>query len=118
MPFTTTQPLGRVPTFPELQALARQHQVQINGSEQAGEFQHPDPEQPMVTGNYVFEPDGNLRGDFTGNILGKLAGTFAFMEGRAEVTITAKPFLLPEPVLKARLAGELEKFCAQFPPVV
>lgn len=116
MPFTITQALGRVPTFPELQALARQHQVQINGNGQAGEFQHPGSEQPTVAGNYVFEPDGNLRGDFTGNILGKLAGTFAFVKGRAEITITAKPLLLPEAFLKARLAAELEKFCAQFPP--
>ena len=117
MPFTITQPLGRVPKFPELHALARQHQVWINGNEQAGKFQHPDPERPVVTGNYVFEPEGNLRGDFTGNILGKLAGTFAFMKGRADIIITAKPLLLPEPVLKTRLAVELEKFCARFPAV-
>ena len=116
MPFTVTHPLGRVPTFPELQALARQHQVQINGNEQAGEFQHPDGEQPKVTGKYVFEPNGGLHGEFIGHALGKFAGTFVFMTGKAGITITEKPFLLPDAVLKAKLSGELERFCAQFPP--
>ena len=117
MPFTITHPLGRVPTFPELQALAGQHEVQINGLDQAGTFRHPGGAQPNVTGNYRFAPDGSLHGEFTGQVLGKLAGTFAFVTGRAEITITEKPFLLPEAVLKSKLAGELEKLCAQFPPM-
>lgn len=114
MPFTITLPLGRVPAFAELQALAGQHGVQIHGDARAGEFFHPDREQPKATGNYRFESDGGLRGEFTGNVLGKLAGTFVFQKGSAEVTITAKPFLLPEAVLKAKLAGALAGFCAQF----
>ena len=113
MPFTVTHPLGRVPTFPELQALARQHEVGISGNEQAGEFQ----QSGRVTGNYAFEPDGGLHGQFIGHVLGKLTGTFAFRTGKAEITITAKPFLLPESVLKSKLSEELEKFCAQFPPL-
>lgn len=116
MPFTVTQQLGRPPTFPELQALARQHEVQINGSEQAGSFHHPDPEQPRVKGHYSFEPDGEIRGDFTSNIVGKLVGTFVFKTGTAEVSITEKPFLLPESVLKSKLAGALKEFCAKFSP--
>jgi hypothetical protein len=118
MPITVTHPLGRVPTFAELQALARQHQVQIIGHAQAGDFQHPAGEQPQVTGNYVFAPDGALHGEFMAHVLGKVAGTFAFTSGQAEITITAKPFLLPEPVLKSKLSEELEKFCAQFPTKV
>jgi len=116
MPFTITHPLERIPTFPELQALARQHEVQIVGNEQAGKFQHSDDQQPKVIGNYVAASNGDLRGEFTGHVLGKLAGTFAFMTGKAEITITEKPFLLPEAVLKSKLSAELEKFCAQFPP--
>jgi hypothetical protein len=116
MPFTITHPLGRVPTYPEIQALARRHEVQLTGNEQAGDFQHPDREQPKVTGHYIFEPNGNLHGDFISHVLGKLAGTFEFNMGQAGITITQKPFLLPEAVLKSRLSEELEKFCAQFPP--
>jgi hypothetical protein len=116
MPFTITQPLGRVPSFAELQALAGQHGVQIHGDVRAGEFFHPGREQPKVNGTYRFEPDDGLRGEFTANVLGKLAGTFIFRTGNAEVTITAKPFLLPEAVLKAKLAGALAEVCAQFSP--
>jgi hypothetical protein len=114
MPFTVTHPLGRVPAFAELQTLAGQNGVQVHGDERAGEFFHPDREQSKVTGNYRFESDGSLRGEFIGNVLGKLAGTFVFWSGSVEVTITAKPFLLPEAVLKSKLAGALAEFCAQF----
>jgi hypothetical protein len=116
MPFTVTQQLGKPPTFPELQALARQHDVQINGDELAGNFCHPNPEQPKVTGHYAFEPNGDLRGNFTGNFMGKLAGSFVLTTGNAEITITEKPFLLPESVLKSTLSVALKDFCARFSP--
>lgn len=116
MPFTVTQPLGRTPTFSELQALAGQHDVRISGDELAGVFHHPNPEQPKVKGNYAFEPDGGIRGDFTSQFMGQLAGTFVFETGKAEVTITEKPFLIPEAMLKSKLSEELQKFCANFSP--
>jgi hypothetical protein len=117
MPFTVTHPLGRLPTFPELQALARQHEVQINGNELAGGFCHPDQEHPKVKGNYTFEQNGEIRGDFTSHLIGKLTGRFVFMTGKAEITIAEKPFLLPEAVLKSKLSEGLKGFCAKFPPV-
>ena len=115
MPFTVTQSLARIPTFPELQALAGQFDVHIIGNELAGEFCHPDPEEPKAKGNYAFEPNGDIRGNFTGNVLGKLAGSFVFTAGKAEVTITEKPFLLPEAVLRSKLSEALKEFCARFP---
>jgi len=114
MPFTVTQPLERLPTFPELQALAREHDVRINGNELAGDFCHPDSEQPKVTGNYVFEPNGDIHGDFTGHVMGKLTGTFVFTTGKAELTVTVMPFLLPESVLKSRMSEALKGLCAKF----
>jgi len=117
MPFTVTQPLGRPPTFPELQELAGKHDVRINGNEQAGGFCHPDPDRPKVKGNYAFESNGDIRGDFSGNVLGRLAGTFALATGKAEVTITEKPFLLPEAVLRSTLSVVMKNFCAKFPAV-
>jgi len=116
MPFTISQPLERTPTFSELQSLARQHDVRINGNELAGDFCHPDPEQPKVKGNYNFEPNGDIHGDFTGYVVGKLTGTFVFAAGQAEITITEKPFLIPEAVLKSTLSVALKDFCAKFPP--
>ena len=104
MLFTITYPLGRPPTFPELQALAKQQEVQINGNEMAGGFCHPGQDHPKVEGNYTFEKNGDIGGDFTGHVIGKLTGTFKFTTGKAEITITEKPFLLPEAVLKSKLS--------------
>ncbi len=115
MSFTVTQQLGRLPTFSELQALAGQHDVQIIGNEQAGDFCHPGPEQPKVKGNYTFEPNGDFHGKFAGNVMGKLAGSFGFTTGKAEITISEKPFLVPEAVLKSTLSAALKDFCAKFP---
>ena len=114
MAFTVTHQLGRPPTFPELQELASQFDVQIDGNELAGGFCHPDPEQPKVKGNYTFEQNGDLRGDFTSHVMGKLTGTFEFTTGNAGITITEKPFLLPEAVLKSKLSEALKEFCAKF----
>jgi hypothetical protein len=114
MPITVTQSLKRPPTFAELQALAGQHDVHIRGNELTGDFYHPDLEQPKVTGHYAFEADGGLRGDFTGQIMGTLAGNFALTTGKAEIAITEKPFLLPEAVLKSKLSAALKDFCARF----
>jgi hypothetical protein len=108
-------PLGRPPTFLELHALAGQHDVRFNGNERAGDFCHPDPEQPKVKGNYTFEPNGDIRGDFTSQMFGKLAGTFLFAAGKVEITITERPFLLPEAMLKSKLSGALKEFCEKFP---
>ncbi len=116
MPFTITHQLGRLPTFPELQALAGQHEVQINGNEQAGGFHHPDQEHPKVKGNYTFKQNGDIHGDFTGHFIGKLTGTFVFTSGKAGITIIEKPFLLSEAVLKSKLSEGLKEFCAKFPP--
>lgn len=112
MSLTITEPLERVPTFSELQALAQQHHVQINGDHLAGAFCHPDAQQPKVTGNYTVE--SGIRGDFTAHAMGKVAGTFELAAGKAEVTVTEKPFLLPDALLKSTLAKALKDFCSQF----
>jgi hypothetical protein len=114
MPITVTHELGRRPTFAELQALAGQHDVGIDGDEQAGDFRHPHSNQPRITGHYTVDTDGNTRGDFTGNVMGRVAGNFALTMGKAEVTITEKPFLLPEAILENALMKALKNFCAEF----
>ena len=116
MPFSVTQPLGKPPTFPELQELAKQHEVRINGNAQTGDFHHPDSGHPKIKGIYAFEPNGDIRGEFTSDVVGKLAGTFVFRAGTAEITITEKPFLIPEAILKSKLSEALKEFCARFPP--
>ncbi|MGB8369699.1 MAG: hypothetical protein ACLPYZ_02150 [Limisphaerales bacterium] len=118
MSLTVTQQLGRLLTFPELQELARQHDVHIIGNEQAGDFCYPDLEQPKVKGNYAFEQNGDIRGTFAGHVLGKLAGGFVVTTGKVEITITEKPFLMLEVVLKSKLSEALKEFCAKFSPEV
>jgi hypothetical protein len=115
MPFTVTHPLGKRPTFPELLDLASQHKVQINGNEATGDFCHPEPEHPKVKGTYIFEHNGDIHGEFTSHVLGKLTGKFTLATGQAGVTINEKPFLLPEAVLKSRLAAALKEFSGKFP---
>ena len=114
MSLTITEPMGKVPTFSELQALALQHHVQIKGGPLNGNFCHPDAEHPKVTGRYAIESNGNIRGDFTSHVMGKVAGTFAMTTGKAEIIINEKPFLLPEALLKSTLSAALKDFCARF----
>jgi hypothetical protein len=111
MRFTVTHTIGRVPTFAELQNLAKEHDVQIVGDDQKGEFNHP-----KAAGKYTFENGGELRGDFTGQVLGQITGFYVFMTGRADITITEWPFLLPERILRPRILEGLKAFCAKFPP--
>jgi hypothetical protein len=113
MSFTITEPLGRQPTFAQIQMLASQHDVHIRGNGVTGDFGHPNFEEPKVTGNYAFGPNGDMRGDFNAHIMGKLAGQFAITAGKIEVTIAEKPFLLPEGILKSKLASALKEFSAK-----
>ena len=59
-------------------------------------------------------PEGGANCLFTGHVMGKLTGGFVFTAGNAEITITEKPFLLPEAVLKSTLSVVLKDFCARF----
>lgn len=112
-PFTISHPLGRVPTFDELQKLAPEFEVQVTGNEQSGVISHP-----KANGTYRFEKNGALRGDFTAGVpvLGKINGYLVLLPGNAEVTITKKPLLVPEEELRKRVSEGLNGFCAKFPP--
>jgi hypothetical protein len=94
--------------------LAGQHDVRIDGNEWAGDFRHPNSEQPKIAGHYTFAPNGDVHGDFNGSVMGKLAGHFVMTHGKAEIVVTEKPFLLPEAILKSTLSKALKDFCAQF----
>jgi hypothetical protein len=51
-------------------------------------------------------------------VLGTITGAFIFLAGKAEVTVTRKPFVMPEGTLKSQLLEGLKEFCAKFPPAV
>jgi hypothetical protein len=111
MPFTLSHSIGKVPSFLELKKLADEHGVQINGNDQAGDFKHPE-----ATGKYTFEKNGEIHGEFAAqHVLGIVTGIYVILTGTVDVTITRKPFLMPEGTLKEKLSEGLVVFCAQFP---
>ena len=67
------------------------------------------PPSRRVEGNYECGEDG-IHGKFAGH---GVTGEFPFEPGKAAVTITDKPFWLPERLLKQKIAAGLETFCAE-----
>ena len=104
MLFTVTHPIKKTPTYPELLELARRNGIQFNGTEQSGEFTARG-----ISGTYVFDQKGDLRGHGTG--LG-VTGSFELANGQAEIQIIEKPFFIPEAFLKAKLLEGLQAFSA------
>jgi hypothetical protein len=82
--------------------LAEQNHVRVTGNEHTGLFSCRG-----VEGNYKFGEDC-IRVAFAGR---GVTGEFSFAIGKAAVTITDKPFWLPEMLLKQKLTGWLEVLC-------
>ena len=82
--------------------LAEQNFVRLNGNERTGTFSSQG-----VEGNYEFGED-NIRGKFAGR---GVTGEFSFEIGKAAVTITDKPFWLPEALLKQKIMEGLDTLC-------
>jgi len=82
--------------------LAEQNHVRIIGDERTGSFSGCG-----VEGAYESGEQG-LRGTFAGH---GVTGEFSFEIGKAAITITDKPFWLPEVLLKDKIAAGLEKLC-------
>ncbi len=82
--------------------LAEQNHVHVTGNERTGSFSGRG-----VAGDYAFgEPA--VRGQFAGH---GVTGEFSFERGQAAVTISDKPFWLPEILLKRMIAERLEMVC-------
>lgn len=79
--------------------LAAENQVHVSGNERAGSFSGRG-----VAGNYEFGAE-SLHGAFAGH---GVTGEFRFEIGQATVTITDKPFWLPETLLKQKITEGLD----------
>ena len=79
--------------------LAEQNHVRLTGNERAGSFSYSG-----VEGDYEFGED-YIRGTFAG--LGA-RGAFSFENGQAAITITDKPFWLPEMLVKQKITEGLD----------
>jgi hypothetical protein len=102
MSFTIIRNLEQLPGYPMLCKLAEQNDVQVTGNERTGAFSCRG-----VEGGYEFGETG-IHGTFAGH---GVTGTFSFEIGKAAVTITDKPFWLPETFLKQKVTEGLDTFC-------
>jgi len=82
--------------------LAEQNHVQVIGNEHTGSFSFRG-----GGGDYAFGEDG-IRGTFAGH---GVSGVFSFEIGKAAVTISDKPFWLPETLLKQKITEGLNTLC-------
>ena len=82
--------------------LAEQNNVRVTGNERTGSFSSQG-----VEGNYEFSDD-RIHGTFAGR---GVTGEFSFEIGKAAVTITDKPFWLPEMLLKQKITEGLDILC-------
>ena len=97
-----TRKLEQLPSYPMLRKLAEQNHVRLTGNEHTGSLSCRG-----VKGNYEFSEDG-IHGTFAGR---GVTGEFSFEIGKAAVTITAKPFWLPEMILEQKLTEWLDALC-------
>ena len=74
----------------------------LTGNERTGSFSCRG-----VEGDYEFGEDG-IRGTFAGH---GVKGAFSFEVGKAAVTITDKPFWLPEMLTKQKIEEGLDTLC-------
>jgi hypothetical protein len=100
MSFTITRNVEQLPSYAMLCRLAGQNQVHVTGNERAGSLSCRG-----VEGNYEFGAE-RIRGKFAGH---GIAGEFCFEVGKAAVTITDKPFWLPDMLLKQKITEGLDK---------
>jgi hypothetical protein len=102
MSFTITRNLEQLPSYPMLCKLADQNHVRVTGNKHTGSFSGRG-----VEGDYEFG-EGGIYGNFAGH---GVTGDFSFQIGKAAVTITDKPFWLPEMLLKQQIADGLDSLC-------
>lgn len=82
--------------------LAEQNHVRVIGNERTGSFSCRG-----LEGDYEVGDDG-IHGTFAGH---GVAGAFSFEIGKGAVTITDKPFWLPEMLLRQKITEGLDMLC-------
>jgi hypothetical protein len=101
MSFTITREVGQLPSYIMLCKLAEENHVRVTGNELTGSFSGGGAE-----GHYEFAENG-IRGTFVGH---RLAGYFSLERGKVAVTVTDKPFWVPEMLVKQKIADGLDTF--------
>jgi hypothetical protein len=104
MSFAITRNQEQLPSYLRLCKLADQNQVHVTGDERTGSFSFR-----CRAAAYEFTED-RIHGIFAGH---GVAGEFSFESGKAIVTITDKPFWLPEMLLRQKITEGLDALCAE-----
>jgi hypothetical protein len=99
MSFAIMKNLEQLPSYPMLCKLAEQHHLRVTGNEHTGSFSCRG-----VEGDYAFGDNG-IRGKFVGH---GVTGEFSFETGNVTVTVIAKPFWLPEILVKQKITEGLD----------
>src|ERR1035437_5483689 len=99
MSFTITRNIEQLPSYSMLCKLAEQNSVRVTGDERTGSFLGHGME-----GDYEVGEEG-IHGKFAGH---GVTGAFSFEIGKAAVTITDKPFWMPETLLKQKITEGLD----------
>ncbi len=104
MSITITRNLDRVPDYPMLLDLAARNKVQMAGNERSGSFS-------WSGGRGEYElGEGRVQGKLSAH---GVSGEFRLEEGKATVTVTTKPFWMPETLLRSKLTEGLESLCTR-----
>ena len=104
MSFTITRNLEQLPSYSMLRKLAEQNHICVTGNERAGSFTFRG-----GVGAYEFAED-RIHSTFAGH---GVTGALSFEIGKAALTITDKPFWLPEMLLKQKMTEGLDALCVE-----
>jgi len=105
MSFTITRNLARLPSYLMLCKLAEQNDIYVTADECSGSFSSRG-----VEGDYEYS-ENSMRGTFASH---GVKGEFLVEIGRIAVTITHKPFWLPEKPLKQKITEGLDSLCNEY----
>jgi hypothetical protein len=104
MLITITRSLDRVPNYPTLLHLAAHNKVQLAGNEHGGSFSWSGGKGQYELG------EGRVQGKLEAH---GVSGEFLLEAGKATVTVTTKPFWMPETLLRSKLTEGLESLCTR-----
>ena len=109
MAFVLTLPYSapRLPTLPQLEAVAARLGVSFQGNPTQGCYRGPG-----MDGAYHFLPEC-ITGTFAGH---GVRGDFSWELQHLRITVSEKPFFVPESLVRARVTAGFDALCRELRP--
>ena len=106
MSFVLTLPYTepRLPNLPQLEPVAARLGVTFHGDPMQGTYRGPG-----VDGDYRFQPE-RITGTFAGY---GVRGDFSWESTHLTITVSEKPFFIPESLIRARVAAGFDELCRE-----